>query len=496
MSKKISLLLTFSILASLLLSFPANASVSLFSKDAENQELTDGIYNIKNKETGLYLDVFDFSFDGAGKAYLAEKSGKDGQDFLIRRQDNGEYLLYPQSENGLYALTYSSDILEGEYITKTAYVSGQCIFGIIPNEDAEGEFVIRPSGMSDSKLAVGVSSEMTKAKDRYACISLGLLNDKTVWSFEKVSSEYISISGGYIDVKVGETKQLHAKLYPEYLVGNLKWSSSNEGVAMVDDNGLVRGISNGCVIISVECGGASASCTVNVTDLPAYTWYSQHNIYSGGWYAEPVANLTLKTRGGERKKFFVSGFNHNIDWMDEACKICSVAMVLNNMGAKLSTGYDMRFDALNNLDADPYTVILANTNSSGYSFGDEALINQPNTVNNHLINPRFTVGGKNIVSTTKYTNSISYIKEQLDKHPEGVIVEMNNYAKDICHYIVFTECVNPDDPNGKYKFTVCDSAATNSLDGDNILFEDSISYKQIGYRYSCITSVTTYSVVK
>ena len=113
-----------------------------------------------------------------------------------------------------------------------------------------------------------------------------------------------------------------------------------------------------------------------------------------------------------------------------------------------------------------------------------------------MINSRFTVDGK-AVSTTKYTGgSLKHIKELLEKHPEGVIVGMYNKSIDSTHYLVFTECLNPNDPKGNYEFRVCDSASSDPKKGDNVPFKDSLSYKSQGYRYSCIFEYSVYNVAK
>ncbi len=51
-----------------------------------------------------------------------------------------------------------------------------------------------------------------------------------------------------------------------YKSGQVSWSSSNSGIASVDANGCVTGISEGRAEITASCGAASARCVVYVTD--------------------------------------------------------------------------------------------------------------------------------------------------------------------------------------------------------------------------------------
>ena len=54
--------------------FTATASLGLFSSAIDPNQLTDGVYNIVNKQTGEYFDVFDKMYDDQGRAYLDRKS--------------------------------------------------------------------------------------------------------------------------------------------------------------------------------------------------------------------------------------------------------------------------------------------------------------------------------------------------------------------------------------------------------------------------------------
>lgn len=490
---KLITLLTATLALSLFLTLQSSASTVFISSD-ESDNIRDGVYNIVNTETGMYLDVYNTSYDAEGKAYLNKKSGSDGQSFLIRRQDDGAYIIYPQSENGKYALSCASDIMDGEFVTKTDKITAQNSFNIVKSEDGSESYILKPANSSDVRLAIGISSVKSKQKLNYVSMGVDTQGEGQQWQFIRESSEKISLSDQYFDLKVGASHRIYATLTPSYLIGNTEWTSADESIATVDMDGIVTGIAPGVTEITATCGASSVSCTVNVSPYAAYTWYSQHNNVSGGWNALPVSNITMKTVSGEAKKFFVYKYNDLLDWMDEGCKLCSVAMVLNNMGATLSAGYDMRTGQVNNLHPDPYTVALANTRTTGYDIGKTLLSNSPVLIYNENINSRFKVNGNGISCTVRYTGSLAYIKEQLELHPEGVVVGMDDFGRDIHHYVVFTECINPDAPDGKYEFRVCDSVAIDPQDGDNVPFTESYSYKKLGYRYSHITNVTVYNV--
>ncbi len=485
------------ILVSCFFIISASASVRLFSSAIDPNELTDGIYNIINRETGQYLDVYSMANDPSGKAYVSHKTGQAGQNFLIERHDDGTYIIYPQNENGIYSLSYEFDIMESEFISKKNAVNNQSKFNILPiseNKNKTGYYKIKTACMNDSMLCLDISQ--TIGKFNYPLAGLAVENNSysQQWEFVKVSSETLSILGGYVDVRMGSTHHIFAKLTPEYLIGNMVWESSNPEIATVDSRGVVYGVSEGTATITVSCGKLTASTLVRVTALDAFTWYSQHNALTGGWAGESLNTVYMTTYAGERKAFFINGYRTGDDWMDQGCKLCSEAMILHNLGAKLTIGYDLRTNKTGNLDADPYTVALANSGATGLNLDTTRVINAPNYINNRLINARFTVDEKAISTQTFNGNNLKHIKTLLESHPEGVLVGMYNSARDTTHYVVFTECLNPNDPKGNYEFRICDSAASIPELGDNVPFKESISYKSLGYYYWSIFEYSVYNI--
>jgi hypothetical protein len=58
---------------------------------------------------------------------------------------------------------------------------------------------------------------------------------------------------------------------PEYAQYTLTWNSSNEAIATVDPNGLVRGVKAGtCYITAKSDNNCEATCKVTVVDMPSY----------------------------------------------------------------------------------------------------------------------------------------------------------------------------------------------------------------------------------
>jgi len=458
------------------------------------QKLTDGVYNIINKATGDYITAYDLKYDADGSAVLNPSNESDSQSFLIKLRDDGNYAFYPQNDGGEYALCYARDIIEKQVLGKTNQTTPYIEFHL--TEVSDNGYLISPAFTVDSDLVLGVSSITTYLGHHYVGMQVYNGEETQKWEFVRVGSRSLDISTDFLTVKTEGSAKLYGITQPSYLASGIVWTSDNPEIAAVDSDGTVRGVSAGQTIIRATLGDMTVASTVSVTDLPAFAWFSQHNVKGGGWYASAVSGLYLRSASGIRKVFFVDGYNGTADWMDEGCKISCIAMVLRNMNAKLAKGYDLRTNQTDNLDADPFTVMLANAGSNGKELTTRRLSGSPIVAAYSNISSRFTVNGKAVESSISGVNR-GTIKHLLDEHPEGVIVGFKNYARGTSHYLVFTECVNPEETNpNRYEFRVCDPVASDPAEGNNVLFTESYSYKKIGYRYSHMVDVQVYNVVE
>lgn len=127
-------------------------------------------------------------------------------------------------------------------------------------------------------------------------VALGELGQAICVELDKTSANML----------IGETLQLHATVKPDTATNKtLTWTSDNETVVTVDDNGVLTALQTGSAIITVTTndGGYTATCTVSVTENGAiesgycnfYGSNSGRNIY---WTYEPDTGvLTLQGQG-------------------------------------------------------------------------------------------------------------------------------------------------------------------------------------------------------
>lgn len=100
---------------------------------------------------------------------------------------------------------------------------------------------------------------------------------KEFWTIEEYEPEMkLILKETEISLKINETHQLIAEMEPEDYETTLKWSSSDDAIVSVSDNGLVTGISVGQAMITVATADdkAKATCIVNVNDGSGFTDFS------------------------------------------------------------------------------------------------------------------------------------------------------------------------------------------------------------------------------
>lgn len=445
--------------------------------------LDDGIYTVTNKYNGENLNAFDFAYSDSGYAYTDAASGEEGENILVLKQSDGTYLFYPQSEAGKCAF-----LSDGGRISKSEEISEASYFNI---SASDGGYVIADK---DGKVLT-VSTETLYGKS--------LVNaeehtdaDAQKWEFSKAEVTSLQLKTVYTskEVKLNSVSAVYAVTKPSYMKNYIKWSSSDESVVMIDTDGTFCALGVGTATVTATLGNISESIDITVVDEEAFTWYSQHLAMAGGWRGGELSGVYFQS-GGAYQRYIINGYNRGLDWMDSGCFLTSIAMVLHNLGARYDAGYDFRFEADGYLEVDPYVASLANTGNRGLETAGGRLYGNPILVNYGPLKSAFSLYGQPITFTQTYGVTKSSLKAALDKHPEGVIVCMQN-SYNGTHYIVVTGCINPDAANpNNYRFTIYDSSGLAASEGDNVPFELSISYDDMNYRYSHMRSMMVFDIV-
>ena len=204
--------------------------------------------------------------------------------------------------------------------------------------------------------------------------------------------------------RIYTTGKYYARKYPyNTITSDLSWSSSNEDVMLVGEDGSWCAVGLGSATITVSCGDAKTSFNVTVTDKNAYTWFSQNNIYTSDWDATDLKFLYFSS-GGRLSKFAIDQkeYGEATAWIDIGCGNCATAMVLKNMGAVKTHGYDFRTGQTGGLVPDPYTVALANSGNFGADSNKNVLYGDPVYMNWSYTVGQFNVDGKAVELSRVY----------------------------------------------------------------------------------------------
>lgn len=94
-------------------------------------------------------------------------------------------------------------------------------------------------------------------------ISGAMYIDEITLTKTTVDATAISIDAT-ANVNVGESITVNAMLTPNNATTNISWSSDDEAIATVDENGNITGISEGTTIITATAGNVSDTCVVYV----------------------------------------------------------------------------------------------------------------------------------------------------------------------------------------------------------------------------------------
>ena len=242
----------------------------------------DGVYMIKNKNSGKYLDV-----DYGGTANETNVSqhaynGADNQKWYLEFLNDGLYSVRP-----LHAPAKALNV----YNAGTANNTNVQIYSFNPNDnaclwtiryDAEGHYYFVPFCSRNSLLAVQNSS--TENSANVVIQNADYNADNQRWYLEKCSEANIQIydnsgsiydSGSTYTINVDTTAsvQLNAIYVGSGNNQNFTWTSSNPAVASINNSGLMTPLKYGSTVITANhyTSGTSVSINIKVEHTDSYT---------------------------------------------------------------------------------------------------------------------------------------------------------------------------------------------------------------------------------
>ena len=227
-------------------------------------------------------DKWDYKYYEEASSSYSKYNSKDALKVLETEDDAASMLLgeawrvpaYAEWKELLANCSKSAIKQNGvDGVLFTSRINGNCIF--FP------ESISHPNSWIISQNAIWTASH-DDSKDDYvtsitfntATGSLGI-DKKTeraignhihpVYDESIIVATGIELSKDNLEMALGDKTQLIAVVTPENAAGLVKWSSDNERVATVDEQGYVTAVSSGSAIITASISkGISASCSVTV----------------------------------------------------------------------------------------------------------------------------------------------------------------------------------------------------------------------------------------
>ena len=89
----------------------------------------------------------------------------------------------------------------------------------------------------------------------------------------------VVVSPATLTLNAGQSQRLEAKILPQDATAQIAWSSSNESVAIVNSNGVVKGIKSGKATIIASAGKVSGACSVEVVNKATSIELSEESLH-------------------------------------------------------------------------------------------------------------------------------------------------------------------------------------------------------------------------
>ena len=224
-----------------------------------------------------------------GSQPLTLACDNDGQMFTIDLMTGDLYTIDVTDPTIVEAENWwESDVVyyEADYIGATGYVPAYVQSMTVDHETNTLYWMAYASAYSTSYMcmidtATGAATPVSYVEDNAEVVAFFKPYDSGEEIIPEAALEGIVLNMELAVLGVGGEEQLTATPYPFNAdLGELSWSSADETVAVVDENGYVTAVGEGSAVITVTNGEMSAECVVEVVNLTTdLFFYDMGNMY-------------------------------------------------------------------------------------------------------------------------------------------------------------------------------------------------------------------------
>lgn len=195
---------------------------------------------------------------------------------LLKAEGKGEAVVYAKSFDG--KVTAECKVTVTKIVTDIALSENSAVIergksksltAQLTPSDANDTSVTWMS--NDTSVAVVDENGNVTAVSAGTCVITAVSSNKTVMANCEVTVEVyaksVSTEKDFYEIYIGETAEIKANILPEDVTcKNVSFISSDADVAAVDENGVVTGVNDGTVTITVitDDNGTQTTCTVKV----------------------------------------------------------------------------------------------------------------------------------------------------------------------------------------------------------------------------------------
>lgn len=249
-----------------------------------------------------------------------------------------------------------TDISTTDTLTLTAGEAATLETAVTP---AEATHVVISYTSSDNSVATVSNTGEVKAVDAGEADITAAVQDTELSAVCKVTVlpkiESVDLNYTELALRVGGTAQLTYTVQPEdAVVEAATYTSSDESVATVDEEGTVTAVADGTATITVDVDGVTAECEVTVSTKAASAAGSNSGSSSASGSGQTQASAPAASSGFEYGAIPFSNANDGNWWFIDQADSPYWA-VLNNINAMRAAGGLTALSASSSLDSIAYS---------------------------------------------------------------------------------------------------------------------------------------------